>query len=313
MAASAVRTERLTKDFVSGLWQPKTHRALDALSLEVPEAAVFGLLGPNGAGKSTTLKLLVNLIFPSSGQCEVLGRPPSDIHMRRRIGFLPEEPAFPRHLTAEEVLRYSAALCGVSGSGLRDRIDALVDRVGLAADRARRIREYSKGMLQRLGLAQALVHDPELVILDEPASGLDPIGRRDLRELVTDLQRRGKTVIVSSHILSDVESLCTRVGILVRGRLVALGTLEDLLSRCGHRTELIAGRIESHRARSLLPAKAVVSDSSDGHVRITLESGVDVEPSLRALLDAQATIVGVRPLTRTLEELFVELVAGREV
>jgi ABC-2 type transport system ATP-binding protein len=230
MAVAAVRTERLTKDFVSGFWRATTHRALDDLSFEVPAGGIFGLLGPNGAGKSTTLKLLLNLLFPSSGRCEVLGRPPNDVDNRRRIGFLPENPAFDRHLTGEEFVACCGRLFGMRGPDLGRRVGALLDRVGLGADKRRPVRTYSKGMLQRLGLAQALVNDPDLVILDEPAAGLDPIGRRDLCALLTEVSHQGKTVIFSSHILSDVERLCSHVAILRRGRLAASGPLHELLS-----------------------------------------------------------------------------------
>jgi ABC-2 type transport system ATP-binding protein len=230
MAVPAVRTERLTKDFVSGFWRAKKHRALDGVTLELPSSSTLGLLGVNGAGKSTTLKLLLNLLFPTSGTCEVFGRSPADTDVRRRVGFMPEEPLCSRHLSAEQFVSYSAGLFGFRGDDRRRRTASILDRVGLGADRRRPLGECSKGMRQRVGLAQALVNDPELAILDEPMSGLDPVGRRDLCDLLLELRREGRTVIFSSHILSDVERLCSHVVILDRGRVAAAGALADVIS-----------------------------------------------------------------------------------
>ncbi len=187
--------------------------------------------GPNGAGKSTTLKLLTHLIRPTAGRAELLGRPVGDIAARHRLGFLPEHPYFYDYLTAEELVAYFAGLFGLTGGDRRRRAAQVLDRVGLGDERSRPLRQYSKGMLQRVGLAQALVNEPELVILDEPMSGLDPIGRRDVRELILELRDEGRTILFSSHILSDAELLCSRVGILAKGRLVATGTLADLTAR----------------------------------------------------------------------------------
>ena len=228
---SAVIVERLTKDFQVGFWRRRPHRALDNLSLEIPRGAVFGLLGPNGAGKSTTLKLLLNLLRPTSGRIEVLGAPPGSTAARARLGFLPENPSFYDHLTAEELLIYFAGLFGYRGDAARRRAAGLLERAGLAADARKPLRQFSKGMLQRVGLAQALVNDGELVILDEPMSGLDPIGRREVREMILRLRDEGRTVVFSSHVLSDAEMLCSRVGILAKGRLVAAGTVADRTTR----------------------------------------------------------------------------------
>ena len=230
MASSVLRTEHLTKDFFSGFWRAKAHRALDDVSFDVPVGAVFGLLGPNGAGKSTTLNLLVNLLRPTSGTISILGGSPDDVSIRHRIGFLPELPRFYDHLTPEGLLDYFAGLFGMAGEERRRRVVRALDRVGIDADRRRPIREHSKGMLQKIGIAQALVNEPELVILDEPMSGLDPAGRRMLRDVIRELSGDGRTVLFSSHILSDVEQLCSDVAILARGRLVASGTMTDLLA-----------------------------------------------------------------------------------
>ena len=214
--ATAVRHRGTDQGLPDGFWRPRPHRALDELSLEIPLGGVFGLLGPNGAGKSTTLKLLLDLLTPTSGRAEVLGRPPGDVAARQRLGFLPENPTFYDHLTAEELaglFRRAVWLRRAKTAGGARK--AALDRVGLGADRRRPIRQYSKGMVQRVGLAQALVNDSELVILDEPMSGLDPLGRRDVREIILALRDEGRTVLFSSHILSDAEMLCSRVGILV--------------------------------------------------------------------------------------------------
>jgi ABC-2 type transport system ATP-binding protein len=222
----AVVTDALTKDFPLG-WRGR-RRALDELSLEIPTGGVFGLLGPNGAGKSTTLKILLNLLWPTSGRAEVLGHPPGALAARQRLGFLPENPTFYDHLTAEELVTYFAGLFGYRGRAARVRAAAVLDAVGIGDDRARPLRQYSKGMLQRVGLAQALVNEAELLIFDEPMSGLDPVGRRDVRELILRLRDEGRTVLFSSHILSDAEQLCSRVAILANGRLIASGAVEEL-------------------------------------------------------------------------------------
>ena len=230
MGSSVLRTERLTKDFRNGFWRARTHRALDEVSIEVPAAAVFGLLGPNGAGKSTTLNILLDFLRPTSGTVRVLGLPAGDLKARQRIGFLAEQPTFHSHLTPEELLGYFAGLFGFSGADKRRRVTQSLDRAGVAAERRRPIREHSKGMLQRVGIAQALVNDPELLILDEPMSGLDPFGRRMLRDLIQELSAEGRTILFSSHILSDVEQICSDVAILAGGRLVRHGRVPDLVA-----------------------------------------------------------------------------------
>src|SRR5262249_25663881 len=212
-----------TKDYAIGFWRNRTYRALDRLTLNVDRGEIFGFLGPNGAGKTTTLKLLMQLVFPTSGRAELLGRPVGDLGAKRRIGYLPENPYFYDHLTAEELLQYFAALFGYSRGECRARAARLLDEVGIAGERRLQLRKFSKGMLQRVGIAQALINDPDLVIFDEPMSGLDPLGRREVRALILRLRDRGCTVFFSSHVLSDAEALCDRVAILAKGRLVAAG------------------------------------------------------------------------------------------
>jgi ABC-2 type transport system ATP-binding protein len=224
-----VRTERLTKDFLTGFWRPRPKRALDGLSLSVPQGEVFGLLGPNGAGKTTTLKLLMDLLRPTSGDASLFGKSVRDPEARRRVGFVPEQPYFYDHLSAAELVQYFAGLSGLKGAERAAKANAALDRTGITGeDRRRPLRQFSKGMMQRVGLAQAIVHEPELIVLDEPMSGLDPIGRRDVREMILALRNEGRTILFSSHILSDAEQLCSRVGILARGRLAKIGPLAEM-------------------------------------------------------------------------------------
>ena len=226
----AIRTEALTKHYHVGFWRPRPYVALDALTLDVGQGEVFGFLGPNGAGKTTTLKLLMQLIYPTSGRAEILGRPVGDVGVRRRIGYLPENPYFYDYLTAEELLGYFAGLFGYPAAERRRRVSALLDEVGIGAERRLQLRKFSKGMLQRVGIAQALINDPDVVFFDEPMSGLDPLGRREIRELILRLRDRGCTVFFSSHVLSDAETLCSRVAIVAGGRLAAAGDLSELLA-----------------------------------------------------------------------------------
>jgi ABC-2 type transport system ATP-binding protein len=222
-------TENLTKSYVSGWPGRPPFVALDGLSLTVGRGEIFGFLGPNGAGKTTTLKILLGLISATSGGALLLGRPAGDVETRRRIGFLPESPYFYDYLTAEEFLGFYGELAGMSRAIIAQRVTDLLQLVGLADAATRQLRKFSKGMLQRIGLAQALIHDPELVILDEPMTGLDPVGRKQVRDLILSLRDRGKTVFFSTHILHDVEMVCDRVGIVIKGRLVASGRVDELV------------------------------------------------------------------------------------
>jgi ABC-2 type transport system ATP-binding protein len=304
-----VRTEGLSKDFFSGFWRPRPHRALDGVSFEVPAGVVFGLLGPNGAGKSTTLKLLMDLLRPTSGRIELLGRPAGDVQARQRIGFLPENPQFYDHLTAEELVAYFAGLFGLAGEERRHRVRSTLDRVGLGGDRSRPLRQFSKGMLQRVGLAQALVNDPDLVILDEPMSGLDPIGRRDVRQMILDLRDQGRTVIFSSHILTDAELLCSQVAILARGHLRARGSLTELTSEGGG-SEVVVTSLAPGAVSRLSPGVRRVTRIDAG--RYSLELGPDVRPEMviAELASAGASLVSVTPLRTTLEDVFLQALAA---
>jgi ABC-2 type transport system ATP-binding protein len=304
---SIVRTERLTKDFSVGFWRTRPHRALDALSFEIPPGGVFGLLGPNGAGKTTTLKILVNLLWPTSGSAEVFGRPPRDVEARRRLGFLPEHPTFYDYLSAEELVGYFAGLFGYSGEERRQRANRALEMAGLAeGDRRRPLRQYSKGMVQRVGLAQALVNDPELVILDEPMSGLDPLGRREVREIILRLRDEGRTVLFSSHILSDAELLCSRVGILSTGRLVASGTVTELAAGQGRGWEVAIADLPAATADRVAPRVRRLTRIADGRYHIELPPDVRPEPLVGELVAAGASLVSVMPLRTTLEDIFME-------
>ena len=304
---SAVTTDRLTKDFTTGFWRPRPHRGLDGLTCDIPLGGVFGLLGPNGAGKSTTLKLLLNLLTPTSGKAEVLGFAPGDVRAHKRLGFLPENPTFYDYLTAEELLTYFAGLFGYSSADCRKRAAKMLDRVGLAGDRRRPLRQYSKGMVQRVGIAQALVNDPELVIFDEPMSGLDPIGRRDVRDLILQLRDEGRTIGFSSHILSDAELLCSRVGILAKGKLVASGTLTELTASQQHGWEVVMSGLTESLLQKLKGRAGVAATAiSDGRYSFDLQAPNRPEPFIAELTAAGAALVSVSALKTTLEDVFME-------
>lgn len=306
---SAIRIEELTKDYAIGFWRRRPYRALDSLTLDISTGEVFGFLGPNGAGKTTTLKLLMQLIFPTSGRAEILGRPVGDIATRRRIGYLPENPSFYDYLTAEELLGYFGDLFGYSGDERRKRVSALLDRVGIGAERRLQLRKFSKGMLQRVGIAQALLNDPEVIFLDEPMSGLDPLGRRDVRQLILELRDQGRTVFFSSHILSDAEALCRRVAVVAGGRLAASGTLADILAFQVHGWELVMSGVSPDMVSRLKPAVRSATEISPG--RYSLELSLDQPPDriLADLTAAGASLVSLNPMRDTLEDFFMKRVA----
>jgi ABC-2 type transport system ATP-binding protein len=309
---AALETENLTKDYAVGFWRPRPYRALDSLSLRVDRNEVFGFLGPNGAGKTTTLKLLTELIYPTSGRITVLGKPPGHPEVRRRVGFLPEAPYFYDYLSAEELLAYFAGLFGLRGAERRRRVSALLDQVGIAGERRLPLRKYSKGMLQRVGLAQALLNEPDLVFLDEPMSGLDPLGRRDVRALILGLRDRGCTVFFSSHILSDAEALCSRVGIIVGGQLVTAGSLSEILAFEVSGWELVMADIAPESLAALGGGIRGATRISEG--RYAIEVAADREPE-RVVADLRAKggrFISLNPLRQTLEDYFVRQVTARQ-
>jgi len=307
--SAVLRLEHLTKDFPTGLFGRVWQRALDDVSFELARGEVFGLLGPNGAGKTTTLKLITGLIRPSFGRVSVFGKLPGDRTARESLGFLPEHPVFYDHLTAEELLVYFAGLCGIAGAERGRRAASALDEVGLGAARRQPMRQYSKGMLQRVGLAQALINEPALVILDEPMSGLDPIGRREVRELILRLRDGSRTVLFSSHILSDAETLCSRVAILARGRLVASGAIGDLTAGRAGGWEVIAADLSPAAVAALQPHTVSATRIAHGRYSFQLRDGERPEPFIAAIAGAGGVLVSASPTRATLEDVFVERVS----
>jgi len=305
---SAILIEDLTKDFSIGFWRPRPYRALDRLSLSIEQGEVFGFLGPNGAGKTTTLKLLMQLIYPTSGHAEILGRPAGDVAVKRRIGYLPESPYFYDYLTAEELLLYFATLFGYSPAERRRRVAALLDAVGIGAERRLQLRRFSKGMLQRVGIAQAILNDPEVVFFDEPMSGLDPLGRREVRNLILKLRDRGCTVFFSSHVLADAEALCSRVAIVVGGSLVSAGALADVRAFAARGWELVVANVSNEALERHRSQIRRVTPIAERRYALDLPLQPDPDLLLRSLVSDGAQLVSLNPIRDTLEDYFVELV-----
>jgi len=304
--STAIEIDRLTKDYEAGFLRKRKTRALDTLSLAVEQGQIFGFLGANGAGKTTTLKLLMRLIYPTSGTARILGRDISDISMHARIGYLPENPYFYDYLTAREFLSYCGQLFGQKAGPRASRTEALLTRVNLEKKSwDLQLRKFSKGMLQRVGLAQALVNDPEIVFLDEPMSGLDPIGRREVRDLIASLRTEGKTVFMCSHILSDIEVLCDNVAILKGGRLAHAGSLDELRSHETRLVEVIATGADPAVLKQQLGNNAKLTTTTRG-VRIEVSDEREVDLVLAALRKTNGKLVSVQPLRQSLEELFLD-------
>src|SRR5258706_1304541 len=280
---TVIEIDNLTKDYDTGFGRKRKVRALDGLSLTVESGQVFGFLGANGAGKTTTLKLLMRLIYPTGGAARILGRDINDVAMHARIGYLPENPYFYDYLTAREFLNYCGELFGLDRATRERRTNELLTRVNLETKGwDRQLRKFSKGMLQRVGLAQALVNDPEIVFLDEPMSGLDPVGRRELRELIASLRTQGKTVFMCSHILSDIEVLCDNVAILKGGRLAHAGSLDELRARESALIEVIATGADAAAMHQQLGSAAKVTTTASG-LRIEVAEGKEVDQVISAL------------------------------
>lgn len=280
MSTPAVQIENISKVFPVPLRRQRV-QAVKNLSLIVEPGQVYGLLGPNGCGKSTTLKILLGLIAPNSGHALIFGQDSREYRSRRDVGFLPENPYFHKFLTAAELLSFHGKICGLSGKKLTARIDELIDLVGLRDARDRRIGGFSKGMLQRIGLAQALIHDPGLVVLDEPTAGVDPAGSHQIRDLILDLKKRGKTILLTSHLLEQVQEICDRVGIMARGEMIREGPLEDLV-RVKNQTEFVI-------------------ENATPELAAQIQNLVAASP---------ARLVATRQPERSLESVFLELTSG---
>jgi ABC-2 type transport system ATP-binding protein len=306
----AIEAEELTKDYFVGFWRPKPYRALDRLSMTVEEGEVFGFLGPNGAGKSTTLKLLMGLIFPTSGTARILGRPAGHVATRKRYGFLPENPTFYEYLTGEELLTYFASLHGLSGNERARRVSETLDEVGIGAERRMKLRSYSKGMIQRVGVAQAVLNRPDVLFLDEPMSGLDPLGRRDLRQLMLRLRDRGCTVFFSSHILSDAEALCSRVGIVAQGRLVAHGRLSDIVAFELRGWEMVVTNVPEAVMPALKARALSITPLAHGRYTLDLSPAESPETLISELTGQGVQVMSLNPLRTTLEDYFVSTVGA---
>ena len=306
---AAIETVGLEKTYTVGFWRKRPRRALQPLNLTVEEGEVFGYLGPNGAGKTTTLKLLMGLMSPSGGSAQILGMDISDPRVKAQIGFLPEHPYFYDYLTARELLHYYAQLSGVAAAERKRRTESALDRVGIADAADLQLRKFSKGMLQRVGIAQAILHDPKVIFLDEPMSGLDPIGRREVRDLIEGLKHGGKTIFFSTHILSDAEALCDRVAILNRGELRGIGVIADL-------TSAVQGKVEVVWQGDAVPA-SLRALGAECHVTTNMVRAVLPEDKLDAVIEAlrraNLRLISVTPVRATLEQYFVERLSPVEV
>ncbi len=297
----------LEKTYSVGFWRKRPKRALRPLNLSVEDGEVFGFLGPNGAGKTTTLKILMGLVYPSAGSARILGMELNDPRMKAQIGFLPEQPYFYDSLTARELLDYYGRLSGVPAKDRSKKIDEMIQRVGLGDSANVQLRKFSKGMLQRVGIAQAILHNPKLVFLDEPMSGLDPIGRREVRDLMEQLKQEGKTVFFSTHILSDAEALCDRVGIIHLGELRGVGAVADL-------TAGVQGRVELVWQSATIPAplKALGECHVSGDMGRAIVSETNQDAAVDALRRERLRLVSLTPVRKSLEDYFVSQVKGTE-
>ncbi|MFL6214257.1 MAG: ABC transporter ATP-binding protein [Blastocatellia bacterium] len=306
-AEAVIEIDELTKDYEIGVLKKRRVRALDHLSLRVRRGEIFGFLGPNGAGKTTTLKLLMRLIYPTSGTAYILGQSISDVATHARIGYLPENPYFYDYLSGRELLIYTGALFGLTKPQARKRADELLNLVGLDEERAdRQLRKYSKGMLQRIGIAQSLVNDPEIVFMDEPMSGLDPLGRREVRDLLLALRRQDKTIFFSSHILSDVETLCDRAAIMINGRLQRCGTVQELAGQDETTLEIVAvgADFAAFDAQRQAIASLLSLTSTPNGIHITIGDETEVEKTLALIHACDGHLLSINPKRRSLEDVF---------
>jgi ABC-2 type transport system ATP-binding protein len=299
---AAIEILDLEKRYLVGFWHKRPKLALRPLRLTIEEGEVFGFLGPNGAGKTTTLKLLMGLVFPTAGSARILGMEMDDPRVKSQVGFLPEQPYFYEHLSAKELLTYYAQLSGVPAKGRSARVEQVLSRVGLNDSAGVQLRKFSKGMMQRVGLAQAILHDPKVVFLDEPMSGLDPMGRREVRDLIHELRHEGKTVFFSTHILSDAEALCDRVGVIQAGELRGVGAVAELTSQT-------QGKIEIIFLAQSVPA-GLLSLGAEGRISGDMVNAVLPEAQQDAALEVlrreRLKLVSMMPVRSSLEEYYIQ-------
>lgn len=305
MPNPAIEIEELSKEYPFGFLHLKKKLSLENLSMQVQTGEVFGFLGPNGAGKSTTIKLLMRLIFPTSGTARILGKSIEDVGMHQDLGYLPEQPYFYDYLTAGELLNYFARFHGLKHSDRQERVERMLKKVGLDTAKKIQLRKYSKGMLQRVGLAQAILHDPQVVVLDEPMSGLDPLGRREVRDIILELKKDGRTVLFSTHILSDAEMLCDRVGVIVGGKLRGVGTPGEMVGIQAQGMEIL---FELSGAPAAFPILAKATKTGERY-RVQLPES-ELYAALDELKAAGARILSVAQIKPTLEEFFMNLVSA---
>ena len=314
MPEPAIYVESLSKTYTSGVFTREKVRALRDVSLSVESGEIFGLLGPNGAGKTTLLKILLSIVRPTQGRATLFGKPVDDASARTRIGFLPEKHRFPDFMTADQMLRLYGRLSGITQKACEERIPGLLERVGMTKWRSTKIKKYSKGMLQRVGLAQALLNDPDIVFLDEPTDGVDPVGRRDIRDLLLWIHDQGKTVFLNSHLLSEVEKVCTRVAILNEGRLVRQGSVQELTA-----VERVYDLKATPVPQSLLDELDETLHRSDGEpadpdalaqYRVLAEDRASLNAVLDRLRQHDVEIEAVQPVRRTLEDYFIDVVSA---
>ncbi len=304
-----VHVEHLHNTYVT-CWRHRRVEAVRGISFSVQRGEIFGIVGPNGAGKTTTLKVLTGLVRPSSGVARLMGKPVHDVESRRRLGYLPEGPYFYEHLNVVELLSFYGSLLGVPRQTLRERAERLIAEVGLEHARTRPIRKFSKGMRQRAGFAQALNNDPELVILDEPQTGLDPVGRKDVRDLIFRLKSQGKTVVISSHILPDVEAVCDRVAVLHRGEIQEIGSLHELTSERTAYYEFIVRNVSESLVRGLDSLRLV--EARGDVLMLRFDPGIDLPEVFARLVALGAQILSMNPHRENLEDVFLRDTYGRD-
>ena len=296
-----LNVQNLVKDYKTGFLRKKT-RVLHDVTFSVNKGEIFGFVGPNGAGKSTTFKSILNFVSTTSGNITIKDKPPTDNSLKSYIGYLPESPYFYDYLTGEELLKYMGKLHSIYDVVLRERIDELLEKVSMVHARKIQLRKYSKGMLQRIGVAQALINDPEFLILDEPMSGLDPLGRREIMDLILEQKKKGKTILLSSHILSDVESLCDRVGVILNGRVVKIGALCDLYKEINSDYEMLLNCKRSE-VNNVFNQEGVSIEERAGFIVLRFDENKKKEV-VNSILETELEMVSLYPLRKSLEGIF---------